>query len=536
MLVDYSILQPQRIADFLIVTATNRETNALLNIIEPISDKGILETSHNGLNYIIGKLGLYNIIHCQCNNMGAIAKGASLTTVDEAIKTWPYIKGVIMVGIAFGMYPDSQKYGDVLVCEKLHPYESQRVSSNQTEYRADPLIVNKHLLAAFRDASTKWSGHNHHNEKVNVEFCSLVTGEKLVDRVEYRNELAKAFPDARGGEMEGQGLSTACERYGKPWILVKSICDFADGNKNEGKHEKQDCAAALAFDLCKNALECEDFIKTLLEKDARCVYSYNGDTYKRKFVLFQGYNLNNEPFYIEREFDKSLHRITRTHGCWIYGNSGVGKSVALSRLLLLNRIPFISIDLSTCIETNIDEMFIAIYENICEKVDEIPLQMINSYRQCTKEIGKLLEKYYANKSIVLFIDEIPLDANNKDFCEFINKFVAFIIYLRQFQNKVEIRFVLSSLESPESFLHRFQEKLAEHLKIIHMPEWSNEECISLIDMITDKLGLKWDENYKYTEFINIVGNTPRIIKDILNQAIAIENTFISRDVINKLLR
>lgn len=63
MLVHYSILQSQRIADFLIVTATKRETNALLNIMEPISDMGILEVSFNGLNYNIGKLGLYNIMN-----------------------------------------------------------------------------------------------------------------------------------------------------------------------------------------------------------------------------------------------------------------------------------------------------------------------------------------------------------------------------------------------------------------------------------------------------------------------------------------
>ena len=37
--------------------------------------------------------------------------------------------------------------------------------------------------------------------------------------------------------------------------MIKSICDFADGNKGEDKHQKQNSAATLAFNFCKNVLE-----------------------------------------------------------------------------------------------------------------------------------------------------------------------------------------------------------------------------------------------------------------------------------------
>lgn len=538
MLVHYSILQSQRIADFLIVTATKRETNALLNIMEPISDMGILEVSFNGLNYNIGKLGLYNIIHCQCSNMGAVSPGASLVTVDEAIKVWPCVKGVIMVGIAFGMYPvgeNAQKYGTVLVCEKLYPYESQRVSSSSVEYRSSPVLPDDYLLAAFRKASINWEGNNYQNECVKVEVCPIVTGEKLVDRLEYREELAREYPDARGGEMEGQGLATACERLKKPWILVKSICDFADGNKGENKHEKQDSAANLAFSLCRKVFESEDFLKDLLQGEGRCVFTFAGNAYERKLVLFRGYNIKCEPFYLQREFDKCLVEIIRTHGCWLYGTSGVGKSVALSRLLVFNEIPFISIDLSTCVGTSAEDMFIAIYESICEKVGEPPLQTICSFRCCVREIMALLEKYYAGKNIVLFIDEIPLDADDTNFRKFIDEFVAFIISLGQCQYKVDVKFVLSSLESPASYLHRFQEKLMSFLKVVHMYDWTDEECLSLVEMLTNMLGLKWDDDYKHIDYIREMGNSPRKIKDVLNQALATDRMYITYDVVKKLL-
>lgn len=61
--------------------------------------------------------------------------------------------------------------------------------------------------------------------------------------------------------MEGQGVSSACNNAGKPWLLIKSICDFADGNKGEQKHEKQKSAAYLAFEFCSELLEIDNLVE-----------------------------------------------------------------------------------------------------------------------------------------------------------------------------------------------------------------------------------------------------------------------------------
>jgi nucleoside phosphorylase len=58
------------------------------------------------------------------------------------------------------------------------------------------------------------------------------------------------FPTAKGGEMEGAGLYAACQDKGVEWILIKSICDFADGYKVSGKREKQALAIETALHAC----------------------------------------------------------------------------------------------------------------------------------------------------------------------------------------------------------------------------------------------------------------------------------------------
>jgi len=50
--------------------------------------------------------------------------------------------------------------------------------------------------------------------------------------------------------MEGAGVYSACQDNHTDWILVKSICDFADGKKGNKKEEKQALAIEVALHIC----------------------------------------------------------------------------------------------------------------------------------------------------------------------------------------------------------------------------------------------------------------------------------------------
>ncbi len=46
--------------------------------------------------------------------------------------------------------------------------------------------------------------------------------------------------------MEGIGFCSAANSLQKPWILIKAICDWADGKKND-KHQPLAAAAAVSL-------------------------------------------------------------------------------------------------------------------------------------------------------------------------------------------------------------------------------------------------------------------------------------------------
>jgi nucleoside phosphorylase len=63
--------------------------------------------------------------------------------------------------------------------------------------------------------------------------------------------LFERHPYAIGGEMEGVGLAAAAERERCEWILVKGICDWADGEKSDNH---QGFAAASCVSLVRHVL------------------------------------------------------------------------------------------------------------------------------------------------------------------------------------------------------------------------------------------------------------------------------------------
>jgi nucleoside phosphorylase len=88
----------------------------------------------------------------------------------------------------------------------------------------------------------------------------VLSGAKLINRREFRDGLVRRFPSAIGGEMEGVGAYAAAFRHRVPVLLVKAICDWADGTKED---RAQPFAAFTAVDLVRHVLTKPDALAAL---------------------------------------------------------------------------------------------------------------------------------------------------------------------------------------------------------------------------------------------------------------------------------
>lgn len=242
-------IEIKRNISFLFITVTDIETEHFLKYLQPLDNEKEINVAYlNKQSYTIGKFGLYPIVHVQ-SSMGSISRDASLNTTKDAISFWEP-EAIIMVGIAFGKSKEKQNIGDVLISDSIMPYEPARIGSNQVVQRGNIVPSGVILLNRFRNFRG-WQYKLPNDGYADKFIGKILSGEKLIDNDEFKCYLFTQFPEAIGGEMEGAGLySAAAHENINEWIIIKGICDWADGNKSENKAQNQSIAVEAAVNLC----------------------------------------------------------------------------------------------------------------------------------------------------------------------------------------------------------------------------------------------------------------------------------------------
>ncbi len=227
-------------ADLLLVTATSVEACAILNVFPRQEDT--FKQCHIGDNtyFDLGVIGGARTFLVQCE-MGAGGLAGATLVVYDAIKDLSP-SAVIMVGIAFGLIPDKQELGDILVSRQLAGYDLQKIEQGSegeeiVKTRGDRVEASPRLLGRLRASVFDWQGPT-------VHFGLMLSGNKLVNHKDFRNKLLAIEPEAIGGEMEGTGIYASARRNRVDWILIKAISDWANGTKDD--HYRQRAAENAA--------------------------------------------------------------------------------------------------------------------------------------------------------------------------------------------------------------------------------------------------------------------------------------------------
>ena len=244
--------------DIVLLTATDTERDAVLRRLDPfLNRRSVLKGFSEQETYYLGKFGAFLTAVTKCR-MGSLDSGAATLATQHAQRVWRP-RAIVMVGIALGKDPTKQKIADVLVASQVISYEPQRIGENQTVPRGPNTPANTTLLNRFENVP-HWSFDRPDGSKCECQVGPLLSGEKLVDAMAFKELLFSRYPQAIGGEMEGGGLAAAAVRNNIPWILVKAICDWGDGKKDK-KHQL--LAAAAAVSLVHHVLSQTDVLHGL---------------------------------------------------------------------------------------------------------------------------------------------------------------------------------------------------------------------------------------------------------------------------------
>ena len=437
-----------------------------------------------------------------------------------------------MVGICFGFDESKQQIGDVVVSTSIKNYETRRVGKNQEIPRGDSYRPDNCLLNAFSNLKQTWEYIGSDNQNKNLVFGEYVSGEQLVDNLEARNKLLTETPEAKAGEMEGNGLVASCVNSRKPWILVKAICDYGDGNKGKDKKQRQAIAAASAAHCCAQALD--QF--TAFESLGICPAQPQATSTAPKEnpgVLFEIYKKEHEPFFLRRPIDTFVESYLSCHSLWIYGVSGVGKSTSILHALLAKGNKPLHINMAGIgVNSTLEEIFEWIYYEVALFVGETVIAP-HEYQLCARKIISLLDKYYAGKSVYVLVEEIPFSGDS--FKTFVNSFSSLVVSNSLSGVSVDVHFVLSSIEDPTTYLQPHVQKVKSMVKFLEFELWTHDECVNLINLIRKNITVPAIKNAD--ELITKCNLLPRHIKYIFRESYQTGNQKeIDSNMVDELLR
>ena len=221
-----------------------------------------------GLNlsgaYTLGIFGGYKVA-CVLTEQGQ----QSQPLIEATIGLFTNVSFIIGVGVAYGSSRDKYKLGDVLISDKIACLDNAKFQRDSViQNRGTIEAVKRKLHTLFCESSYRFADKFVCTEGAKPRFSKahvgcIISGSFLVDNKEMKSRLLENAREAIGGEMEGyvlMGMIRNRDRCQFQAIIIKGVCDYADGTK-----EKQwQLTAALA------AVEYTHFQLELTEGNLFC--------------------------------------------------------------------------------------------------------------------------------------------------------------------------------------------------------------------------------------------------------------------------
>jgi hypothetical protein len=224
---------------------------------------------------------------------------------------------------------------------------------------------------------------------------------------------------------------------------------------------------------------------------------------------------------LKRSIDEKLQKSLSVCSIWVSGFSGCGKTSAIRYLIHQENSSPLEICLASCRgKLNTDRIIeeISVTAHQCYEPGK-------DYSQpCFSSLTEILARHSVTSPIVLYIDEVPvLESDNQGLDDLVTLIANLLDSVKQKTGKENIRFVISSIQSPKLHSSTITSKFAEQMLTIDLPLWSVQELDSLLNTLMNHLQLTQLDTTEKDDLVRAANGLPRFIKAYLR------NKFISTE-------
>lgn len=230
--------------DIAIITALNIELDAILAL--PCKWQ-IFEVKNDPTIYHTGIISIrdreISVIACTALRMGMSSSAA--LTMKMSILFKP--KYLFMTGIAAGVRMKSN-YGDILIADPVWDWGNGKfaLQEGQSTFQAAPhqISISSDLRSRLKEIATtrqfldeiKAKFPISPSESLQLHIGPIASGASVLADPSIAEKIRKQHRELIGLEMEAYGVMSAVEYAPNPRpiaLVIKSVCDFADTEKND---------------------------------------------------------------------------------------------------------------------------------------------------------------------------------------------------------------------------------------------------------------------------------------------------------------
>lgn len=254
----------------MIITANEIERDTLFAFFAKNTRYCIKKIGRGNLIFSFIKIGSNDVVHIEPTSTGSYTKGGTGRIIKKAIKiAKPNI--VISAGVAFGLRPNKDTLGDVLIGRQHFSYDKgAKISEGKINIKRLHIEEPDEYMLCRIQATipTEKPICGRFQNMFNVILGNMLTGEFVIDFEQFKNMILSPFESfgVVGGEMEAYGLFEEIKNQNKVHcILIKGICDWGSGKNTIDKVDelkynvKNDLQILAMLNTCE---VCQRFLIT----------------------------------------------------------------------------------------------------------------------------------------------------------------------------------------------------------------------------------------------------------------------------------
>ncbi|MCD5980664.1 esterase/lipase family protein [Pseudomonas quasicaspiana] len=231
--------------------------------------------------------------------------------------------------------------------------------------------------------------------------------------------------------------------------------------------------------------------------------------------LFYRYEIACEPYYLLRSSDDKVAQALESSNVWLSGPSGTGKTVALTRAILLRKWNLFYFTLDGFSERPAEALLKEICRLFLDRVgvsDDCLSGDIN-LPEILRCFARAISSQSFSGKIVIFIEEIPITSDGE-----YSKFLELAYHLSMLHDQglasCNVVWVFTSIVNPGCYIQEKKDKIQERFEFLRFSAWRDAEMRALLDKLAKELGVVFSEAESSQIVLESKGS-PRILKTFL---------------------